>query len=865
MIITTAKLLHSTILKILLTLTLIFIVLFSLLLSGVTIPKVSLPGLEMNQFYIKLDKKLIISVDSIVVHKRNRPAKTVKELDNIATAVEYLPKYFREVTIKKLTIGDRIFHLLYSGDIFYFESDRFSLASQIRFDPKTKTLEARVAKLLIKDPNAELSGLIRYDLHKEEWSGSGLYDAFGIEGSFRINHKKEYFSFELDSKPCSSIKPLIDYIDPPEEIKVWIYPKIPAKRYILHYLRGGFYLKKGGTIEFDPTKLMGFATAYDAKIHFHPNVPPVAAAQIDVRLRNDTLSFRLHKPRYEGKRLDGSYVKIRNLTNRMAELDAHIVAKGKIDKSVKAVLNAYGIALPFVQTEGVTDAVVDFTVGLASGKIVKYSGQYRSKYAKLLFDNVVPLPVKGLNVISKESKIEILPCRITYEPYLDANLSGSIDLKAKKGIFAPLLERAAFEYRGLNLIDMRSLKQTEVLLDFNKDIRFSMPELKIDLKYRRGGGVEADADNLKLLKPFFRGPLSGVEGGRLHVDYNDSRIHADADLKYPNDIFEVAGNPLENFEITVDGSQSQTHIRINDRLFITAQQERTFFNIKDVDIDVDNLLQNVLTYRKSMKNASGKESLAPHLLYIEGHRSRLSYKRLELPCDFYNVKVYTDPLSIKFETKHRDGEIRGIVEDGKLNVAGKNLSDTIMKGLTTLDQLEGGSFDFDAKGVMDDFNGTILMRDTLWAKTAFYNNLLATLNTIPAILTLKNPGFSKNGFKIKRGALDYRFKDGTLFFKKIVIEGYSAQITGKGTIDLKKDMIALKLQIHFLESLTNVLNKIPVAGYLIFGKDGTLAVTLNVKGDLNDPKVSTEATKDLIKAPLNILERTLTLPFKIFE
>ncbi len=865
MIITTAKLLHSTMLKILVALTLIFIILFSLLLSGFTIPKVSLPGLEMNQFYIKLDKKLIISVDSIVIQKQNRPAKTIKELDSIATLVEYLPKYFHEVAIKKLTVGERSFHLLYSSNVFYFDSDIFRLASEIRFDPKTKSLEAKVGKLLIKDPHAELSGLIRYDLHKREWSGNGVYDAFGIEGRFRIDHKDEYFSFELDSKPCPSIKPLIDYIDPPKEIKVWFYPKIPAKRYRLHYLKGGFTLKKDGAIDFDPAKLQAFATAYDAKIHFHPNVPPVAAAQIDIRLQNDTLSFKLYKPEYEGKRLDGSFVKIRNLTNRRAELDAHIVVKGKIDESVRTILNAYGIALPFVQTEGITDAVVDFTVRLATGKIVKYNGRYKSSYAKLLFDNVVPLPVKELNVISKGTKIEILPCRIIFEPYLDANLSGSIDLNAKMGIFTPLIERATYEYHGLQLIDMQKLKRTKILLDFSKNIRFSLPDLQINLKYRQGGGVEADAEKLELLKPFFMGPLKSVEGGRLHIDYNDSKIHADADVKYPNDIFTIAGNQLDTFDIEVDSSENQIHIRVNDKLFVIAQQQRTFFNIKDIDIDIDKLVRKVVSYQDSMKKATGKPTFAPHLLYIEGHRSKLSYNRLELPCDFYNVRIHTDPLSIKFETKHGRGEIRGIVEEGKLNVAGKNLSDTIMHGLTTLDQLEGGSFDFDAKGDMDDFNGTIMMRDSLWAKTAFYNNLLATLNTIPAILTLKNPGFSKNGFKIKRGALDYRFKEGKLFFKKIVIEGYSAHITGKGTIDLKNDMIALRLQIHFLESLTNVLNKIPVAGYLIFGKDGTLAVTLNVKGELNDPKVSTEATKDLIKAPLNILERTLTLPFKIFE
>jgi len=551
MIITTARLLHSTIVKIFLTLTLTLTALFFLLLSGFTIPKISLPGLEMNQFYIKLDKKLIISVDSIVIDRRNRPTKTVKELESVATLVEYLPKYFHEVTIKRLRVGERSFSLLYSGDTFYFDSDTFRLASEIRFDPKTKSLEANVEKLLIKDPGAELSGVIRYDLRKRAWSGDGSYEAFGIEGSFRISHSDDRFSFELDSKPCNSIKPLVDYIDPPKEIKVWIYPKIPAKRYRLRYLRGEFTLKRDGSADFDPTKLQAFATAYDAEIHFHPNLPPVSTPKIEIGLKNDTLSFKLHKPVYEGKRLDGSYVKIRNLTNKKAELDAHIVVKGKIDESVKSLLGAYGIALPFVQTEGTTDAVVDFTVRLATGKIVKYNGRYKSSYAKLLFDNVVPLPVKELNVVSKGTEIEILPCRITLEPYLDANLSGTIDLDAKRGIFTPSIAKAAYEYHGVPLIDMRKLKRTEILLDFGKDIRFTLPDLQIDLKYRKGGGVEAEVKKLRLLKPFLTGPLKSVEDGRVHMEYSDSKIRADAKVKYPNDIFTVADKPLETFDIKV--------------------------------------------------------------------------------------------------------------------------------------------------------------------------------------------------------------------------------------------------------------------------------------------------------------------------
>ncbi len=852
-------------LKIFLALLVIFIALFFFLTSGVTIPKLSLPGLKITQFYIKLDKKLIISVDSIKIEKRNRPAQTVRELERIGTLVQYLPNYFRQVSINNLIVGKRVFHLLYNDDVFYFDSDTFQVASRLSFDPSTKTLSADVRKLYIKKPKVELAGDITYSFTNGIWSGRGVYDGFGIEGGFSFSHKNDFFSFELNSKPCSSIKALIDYIDPPEKIKVWIYPKIPAKKYILHYLKGGFVLKHDGSIAFDPRKLDAFATAYRADIHFHPDVPPVAAKQIDVTLKNDVLAFKIYKPVYEGKKLDGSYVKIRNLTNRKAELDAHIVVKDKIDDSIKKILVAYGIHLPFVQTEGVTDAVVDFTVRLAEGRVTKYSGTYRSDYAKLLFDNVVPLPVWHLNVESEGTKIRILPCKVKLAPYLDANLSGSLDLHDKKGEFAPVINELVYRYHTVPLVEMRK-KREDVLFDFKNDIRFGLPGLATTILYRRGGGVEAEVKKLKLLKPYLRGPLQKVEGGNLRFTYGNARLKAEAEIIYPNDIFSVSHKAVKRFDIRAESGDGQTHIRVNDRLSIIVQPQRTFFNIKNMDIRVDRLLAEIEPYTgKAEGNETAHSSGSPHLFYIEGHDSTLYYNKLQLPCSFYNVRIHPVPLSIKFETQHDKGEIRGIVEEGKINIAGKDLSDGIMRGLTTLNQLQGGSFDFDAKGKTDDFNGTILMRNTLWAKTTLYNNLLATLNTIPAILTLKNPGFSKNGFKIKRGALDYSYKEGKLFFKKIVIEGYSAQITGKGSIDFKNGMVALKLQIHFLESLTSVLNKIPVAGYLIFGKDGTLAVTLNVKGPLDNPKVTTEATKDLIKAPLNILERTLTLPFKIFE
>ncbi len=864
MIITTAKLLHSTILKIFLALSTLFIALFFVLTSGVTIPSITLPGLKISQFYIKLDKKLIISVDTIEIERRNRPQGTIKEIDRIGVLIQYLPSYFHQVVIENLVVGDRTFHLLYNDDVFYFDADTFQLAARIFYDPDAKRVSADIRKLVVKEPQVELSGHLAYDFPKRVWRGSGEYRGFGIEGDFNVSHEGDYFSFELDSKPCPSIKALVDYIDPPEPIKVWIYPKIPAKRYVLHSLKGGFTLKEDGSIGFDPRSLHASASAYDVRIHFHPDVPPVSTPRIDITLEDDTLAFGLHRPLYEGKRLDGSSVSIRNLTNVRAELDAHIVVKDRIDASIKKILDAYGIHLPFVQTEGVTDAVVDFTVRLVNGSVTRYRGTYRSEYAKLLFDNTVPLPVWNLHLVSEGPKMTIHPCQVRFDPYLDANLSGSIDLHRKSGRFETDIVSLAYGYHGTPLLGMDGSVQ-QVSLDFREGVRFFIEDLGIAILYRQGGTLFVDATDLRRLGPYLEGPLKPIEEGSLHVRYAKSRLSLKAHIRYPNDIVSRGGKRIDTFDIEATTGEGQTHIRVNETIHVIVQPLRTFFNIKDVDIRIDSLLERIEPYLAHRTEETHAAQGTGHLYYIEGHRSRLAYKKLSLPCTFYNLKILPDPLSLKFETKHESGEIRGIVENGKINVAGKGLSDRIVHGLTTLDQFKGGNFDFDAKGDLKDFNGTILIHDSLWTKTAFYNNLLATLNTIPAILTLKNPGFSKNGFRIKRGAFDYRFKGKRLFFKKIVLEGDSAQITGKGSIDFDRQLIAMRLQIHFLESLTSVLNKIPVAGYLIFGEDGTLAVTLRIDGALENPRITTEATKDLIKAPLNILERTLTLPFKIFE
>ena len=60
------------------------------------------------------------------------------------------------------------------------------------------------------------------------------------------------------------------------------------------------------------------------------------------------------------------------------------------------------------------------------------------------------------------------------------------------------------------------------------------------------------------------------------------------------------------------------------------------------------------------------------------------------------------------------------------------------------------------------------------------------------------------------------------------------------------------------------VSKIPLVGYILLGNE-TISASLKVDGKLSNPDVHTQIAKDIIIAPLNIIKRTLMLPFHLFS
>ena len=139
------------------------------------------------------------------------------------------------------------------------------------------------------------------------------------------------------------------------------------------------------------------------------------------------------------------------------------------------------------------------------------------------------------------------------------------------------------------------------------------------------------------------------------------------------------------------------------------------------------------------------------------------------------------------------------------------------------------------------------------------NNIVAFLNTIPALLSLKSPGYSAKGYKGK-GEIIFLLYKNRFYLKKIEINGKNLAFKGKGYINLENKTILLKISALMKMKVKNI----PVIGkslsYILFGKDHSITVNIIVKGDLENPQVSQDLGESLLLSPFNIIKRVITLP-----
>lgn len=347
-----------------------------------------------------------------------------------------------------------------------------------------------------------------------------------------------------------------------------------------------------------------------------------------------------------------------------------------------------------------------------------------------------------------------------------------------------------------------------------------------------------------------------IENGEIefYKKLTDSTTHFKAKINYPYKLIMKNGEPLKEYDITGRVTKKQNvYLKINKKINI-AFKESVNINIQDSNIS----LPETLKMFSQLDNNESNNSLNINLkalnsaIYLGDGRYAV-YDSCEAQ---YHDKIFTAQL------EHQKGKAGFKLEDQKFHLYGEGFGDKFMEKLFIFSKFKDGKFDFNIDGSLDKFSGTFLIEKSTLMDYILLNNVLAFINTVPSLVTFSVPGYSKNGLYMSHAYLKFDYEKGVFNINEMYMDSKELKISATGKADIKNDSINMNMNLK--TDIASDISKIPLVGYIVF--DGkAISTGVKITGKLSDPKIESSLAKDVIIAPLNIIKRTLKLPFTIFE
>ena len=358
------------------------------------------------------------------------------------------------------------------------------------------------------------------------------------------------------------------------------------------------------------------------------------------------------------------------------------------------------------------------------------------------------------------------------------------------------------------------------------------------------------AKGSKLLKKY------QVEKGTftLYRNRNDKYTRFNSTLIHPYKILVKNNKPISKYLIKGKIYHEKVYIDINNKVDIIIKD--------DIKVTFNNSAINLLEIIKAYKSISTeKESKGGLNIFLDATNSYfyLSDKR-QIIYDTFKMQFYNNILSAQMQYKKGTAGFK--YENSEFHLYGKNFNDNFMYKLFSLSKFDKGSLDFSMNGNINDYKGLIYVHDSTIKDYKALNNILAFVNTVPSLVTFSVPGYSKNGLFVKKSYLNFTFKNSIFNFTDIYLHSKEMDIVGKGVVDTQKENMDITLNLK--TDLGSELSKVPLVGYILLDGE-TISTSLKITGAVNNPEVHSLIAKDITVAPLNIIMRTLTLPYKLIK
>lgn len=939
----------------------VIILIFSVLFSGIKINSLSFGNVLISQFYIKIDKKLIVDIENIEI--TSKKSQVTNSYDDLKKNIELLPtvlKLFQKIDVRRLKIDGNEFTIALNEETLYLDNKFINISSNLDF--RSKEVVFDIYSLYLKDVDLMLNGKARVDYFEEKLDLFGKYYYKDLAGDITLDMTKKIANFYLNSKEFESLKFLKKFFRLSSIAESWMYDNVEGKLQLKEFY-GSFDLEKNKIVE---KSLYGKAIIKDAKIQFNKSAKKITTKEVDVEFNDDKLTINLIEPIYEKIKIDGSNVQINNLTSeKKGEVLVNIKAsKARLDNRILNILKAYNINLPLVQKTGFIDASVNLKIPYLSSKKMDTKGKFILGKSNILLNSFEFNTTKA-TVFLDNNKVKIVNADIKHKNMLAANLNFVIDINNSTAIGDALIKSFLIEDGDTKIVNVTNAK-TPLSFSYKDDVNIKLDALNTNIKI--ADYIYVDIAKLSsiykysnLLKDI------GIKNGNTSLKIKDEN-----DITFSSFVsnldFPLERNSKKIDSLKIEGFIKKDYLKVNstdERIKVEMKNKDIFISLKDTDIVVDTKSSSdkkLPVLNISAKNAklklddkiynliSAKAKLSPALisftanvkdldiplqekgkavntLNIKGSYSnditsietldkRIKLKftgnnKLDIDINDYDVLVKTDNeeeseiqdlnieaknssiiindrfkfLADKFSLRLRDHSKYFHLnyketdftfkesKDKKIDVFANDINDTFINTIFNKKILTGNNMLFLASGTAESLTGKMILKNVKIEDLAVLNNLLLFINTSPGLINpllaipsvvgmATNGGFNLTGYRVIDGRLefDYNKNKKLLDIKKLVTVGNGIDFDGTGKIDLDKGTIDSKINLIFLKDYSKVVGAIPIVNYVLLGKNNRVETEVNVFGPLNNPKISTNLTKDAFSVPLNIAKRVLTSP-----
>lgn len=171
------------------------------------------------------------------------------------------------------------------------------------------------------------------------------------------------------------------------------------------------------------------------------------------------------------------------------------------------------------------------------------------------------------------------------------------------------------------------------------------------------------------------------------------------------------------------------------------------------------------------------------------------------------------------------------------------------------------------KGVRDSTDGTVTLtaKEGRLKRYALVSRVFALLNFYKIVRSLDLELTSKN-FPYNVISSTFTIKDSILSFNDFYLDSNSLQFSAVGNYSLKTKEISAVLGVQPFETIDRAISVIPVIGWVLTGdKRRFLVISMNVKGNIEDPSVMIAPVETLSNPVKSSILRTLRLPAELWK